>query len=75
MTKDQLKIVWKIDLSGIKNWGEEDQKEVQKLIKDFGFLFAVSDLELGKTSTVKHTIKLTDYTPFKERYYRIPHTV
>ena len=39
---------------------------------DFGFLFALNDLDLGKTNIVKHTIKLTDYTPFKERYCRIP---
>ena len=43
-----------------------------KLIKDYGFLFALNDLDLDKTSIVKHTIKLTDYTPFKERYCRIP---
>ena len=73
MTKNQLeKLFKKIDLSGIKDWSEKDQKEVKKLIKDFGFLFALNDLDLGKTTTVKHTIKLTDYTPFKERYHRIP---
>ena len=48
------------------------KKEVKKLIRDFGFLFALSNLDLGKTATVKHTVKLTDYTPFKERYCRIP---
>ena len=45
---------------------------MQNLIQDFGFLFALNDLDFGKTSIVKHTIKLTDYTPFKERYCRIP---
>ena len=63
----------KIDLIGIKDWSEEDQEVVKKLIKDFGFLFALNDLDLGKTSTVKHIIKLTDYTPFKQGYHRIPH--
>ena len=43
-----------------------------RLIKDFGFLFTLNDLDLGKTSTLKHIIKPTDYTPFKERYHRIP---
>ena len=63
----------KIDLSGIKDWSKEDQ-EMHKWIKDFGFLFALNDLDLGKTSIVKHTIKCTDHTPFKERYSRIqPH--
>ena len=72
LTKDQFKKLFDIkDLSGIKDWSKEDQ-EVQKLIKDFGFLFALNDLDVGKTSIVKPTIKLTDYTPFKERYCRIP---
>ena len=40
----------------------------------YGFLFALDDLNLGKTSMVKHDIELTDYTPFKERYRQIsPH--
>ena len=29
-------------------------------------------MDLGKTSIVKHIIKLTDYTSFKERYCKIP---
>ena len=59
-------------MSGIKDWSKEDQEEVQKLMKDFGFLFTLNDLDFGKTSIVKHTIKHADYTPFKERYHRIP---
>ena len=62
----------KIDLSEIKDWSKEDQEEVQKVIKDFGFPITLNDLALGKTSIVKNTIKLTDYTLFKERYHRIP---
>ena len=42
------------------------------LIEEFGFLFALDDPDLGKTSIVKHTIKLTDPTPFRERYQWIP---
>ena len=30
------------------------------------------DLDLGKTALIKHKIKLTNQTPFKERYRRIP---
>ena len=30
--------------------------------------FSQNDLDLGKTSIVKHSIKLTDLTPFKECY-------
>ena len=29
-------------------------------------------MDLGKTSVVKHSIKLTDPTPFKEHYQYIP---
>ena len=72
LTKEQLKNCSKIDLSGIKGLSEEDHEEVKKLIKNFGFLFVLSDLDLGNTSTVKHNIKHTDYTPFQEWYCRIP---
>ena len=32
----------------------------------------MSDMDLGKTSLVKHSIRLTDNTPFKECYWQIP---
>ena len=35
-------------------------------------LFALTDMDLGRTDKVKHSIKLDDYTPFKERYRHIP---
>ena len=35
-------------------------------------MFTLDDLDLGHTSVVKHKIRLNDYTPFKERYRRIP---
>ena len=75
LPKEQLEKPFdKLELSGIEDWIDEDQEEVQKLIKEFSFLFALNDLDLGKTSTVKHTIKLTDDTPFREMYHRIlPH--
>ena len=62
----------KIDLSGIEDWDPEDQRQVRELFKEYGQLFALDDLDLGHTSVVKHGIKLNDYTPFKERYRRIP---
>ena len=42
-----------------------------ELIKEYHHLFALSDLELGCTSKVKHKIKLDNHVPFKERYRRI----
>ena len=39
---------------------------------EYQHLFALNLKELGKTSLVQHEIKLSDKTPFKERYSRIP---
>ena len=58
----------KLDLSGIKDWKLEEQEEVKTLILEYGSLFALKDMDLGRTDKVKHSIKLDDYTPFKERY-------
>ena len=62
----------KLDLSVIKDWKPEEQKEAKDLILEYGSLFALKDLDLGRTDKVKHSIKLNDYTPFKERYRHIP---
>ena len=35
-------------------------------------IFSKNDLDLGKTDMVKYKIKVTDETPFKEQYRRIP---
>ena len=64
----------KVDFTGISKWDPADQKVVRKLLREYGKLFTLDDLDLGHTSVVKHEIKLNDYTPFKERYRRIsPH--
>ena len=54
------------------HWTKEQQAQVQQLFVDFGSLFALDSLDLGKTSVVKHKIRLDDYIPFKERYRCIP---
>ena len=48
----------KLDLEGIKSWSPEEHKEVKDLIIGYGSLFALKDLDLGKTDKVKHSIKL-----------------
>ena len=66
---DQLRQLFeKMDLSEIQIWRKGDQNEVQSLLTEYGFLFALNDMELGKISMVKHTIKLIDPVLFKERY-------
>ena len=38
----------------------------------YAWIFSWNDLDLGKTSIIKLSIKLTDPTPFKECYRCIP---
>ena len=45
---------------------------VRECIIKHNRVFAVGDLELGKTDLVKHKIKLDNYVPFKEWYQWIP---
>ena len=45
---------------------------MKSLIKEFGSLFTLNDLDLGKTLIIKHSIKLTDNGSFKERYRHNP---
>ena len=46
--------------------GEHEQ--ARELLLKWEHLFSCSDLDLGKTSLIKHQIELTDWTPFKEHY-------
>ena len=62
----------KLDLSGTENWEETEKREMEALIREYSFLFAMDDLDFGKTSVVRHKIKLVDNEPFKEQYHRIP---
>ena len=62
----------KLDLSGCEEWTVEQQQMVRDCIIKHHKIFAVDDLELGKTDLVKHVIKLDNYVPFKEQYRRIP---
>ena len=62
----------KLNLKGIEEWSETEQAEVHELMIEFQQLFALSDLELGCTSLVKHRINVNNPVPFKERYPRIP---
>ena len=71
MIKEQLKKLFdKLDLSGKKDCSKEDQKELQKLIKDFGILFILNDLDLGKTRVLTLTGKpgiLRRHFPIREK--------
>ena len=61
-----------IDLAGAKSYGKDFYLKTQELFKKYHTTFSKDDLDLGRATSVKHYIKLTDTIPFKERYRRIP---
>ena len=65
-------VLEQIDLSSIQNWDQSLQQQVRELLMEFQDIFALNDLELGRTNLVKHHIPLTNPVPFKDRYTRIP---
>ena len=72
-TQDMQNLFEQLGLNEPKDWmTEEDVLEAKTLVQKFHMVFSKNDLDLGKTDKVKYTIKVTDSTPFKERYRRIP---
>ena len=69
---DPENILQRIDLAGIGDWDPMMQQEARDLICEYADIFSQNDLDLGKTSIVKHSIKVTNPTPFKEHYRCIP---
>ena len=67
--KDTLQ---KLNLSEMEEWEPQLQEEAQDLICKFACIFSQNDLDLGKTSIVKHSIKVSEPIPFKEQYRCIP---
>ena len=61
-----------LDLQDLKEWPESEQKWARELLLKWEHLFVHSDLDLGKTALIKHKIRLTDQTPFKEWCRWIP---
>ena len=73
LTPERLdELFTRLDLSGTQDWSEDLQQEVHDLMVEYQHLFALNDLELGRTSKVKHEIKLSNPVPFKDRYRQIP---
>ena len=61
-----------LDLSDLDTWDPSLQEETKSLIKEYAHIFLMGDMDLGKTSVIKHMIKVTDPIPFNDRYRRIP---
>ena len=54
------------------SWPTELSTEIENLITDYQDVFALSHHELGCFTDAKHRIELTDRTPIKQKYRRIP---
>ena len=66
---------WMLEALNCKDLGEcleVEQEQARELLLKWEHLFAHSELDLGKTSLIKHWIKLTDLTPFKKHHWHIP---
>ena len=61
-----------LDLQSLQEWPESGQKQARELLLKWEHVFVQNDLDLGKTALIIHKIRLTDQTPFKERYRCIP---
>ena len=57
-----------LDFSGAQSWTQNQKSKIQETLEDFHDVFALSPMELGCTSLVKHSIKIVDPKPFKERH-------
>ena len=69
---DEAEDITKLDTTGIDALSLEDQKKAKDLLEQYQHVFSAHSLDLGKTDLVKHKINITNETPFKERYRRIP---
>ena len=54
------------------NLSSEQFSKAKSLLFKWSDIFSTSPTDLGRKDLIKHEIKLTDVTPFKEPYTRIP---
>ena len=54
-----------------KVWSQSEPDEAWDFITEYTSIFAMSDMDLGMTFLVKHSIRLTDNNPLKEHYLQI----
>ena len=62
------KLFDELDLSGLDTWAPELVDEACQLLAEYHDVFSLDLAELGCTHSTEHTIKVTDDTPFKERF-------
>ena len=62
----QGKLFEELDLSGLNSWPPELAEAACQLLARYHNVFSLEPAELACTHSTKHTIKVTDDTPFKE---------
>ena len=68
----QEKLFKELDLSRLESWPPELVDSAWSLLAEYHNVFALEPSKLGCTHSTEHVIKLTDNTPFKERFRWIP---
>ena len=66
------KLFDELDLSGLDLWAPKLADKAHWLLTKYHDVFSLDLAELGFTHLTEHTIKVTDDTPFKERFRQIP---
>ena len=66
------KLFDELDLSSLDSWAPELVDVACWLLAKYHDVFSLDPVELGCTPSAEHTIKVTDDTPFKERFRQIP---
>ena len=64
-------ILEELNLYGLGEGPEAEQEKARELLLKWEHMFANSDLDLDKTSFIKHQIELADQMPFKVCYWCI----
>ena len=72
MVEQPVKLLEKLDLSGLKNWAPRNAEVAKQLVLSYHNVFMLEKNKLGCTSAVEHEIHIIDSEPFKERFRRIP---
>ena len=74
--KKQEPKVTKLEDLGVKvetnNLTQDQVSKAKDVLGSWSHIFSTGPTDLGRTDLVEHEIKLTDDTPFKEPYRRIP---
>ena len=69
------KLFNELDLSGLDSWPPELADATCWLLAKYHNAFSLDPAELGCTHSMEHMIKVTDDTPFKEKFRWIPPTL